>query len=609
MAYNTNEERLVVKGSERITHDLQVNGDAYFKGNVYVDESIKVDNYDVAAYAVLPEEEYNNLSEDERLKPIFYLTKPSGNLYFQGFGYTPDLLPPQVLAVYVNLFNVGDNIGITTHSLSLNVNDVEANLVNASIYGVKDHGFWNNTIDVAVNTVGDTIVTNAQSLYIYDASNMYYNHRQLTDSFVSNPSLITNAPSGFDPMEHCVNMYKMFDNCVLYNPSQPINIPDSVIDMDFAFENCQEFNQPVNISSGVNRLTRTFFNCFKFNQPVNIPDSVTSMGYTFESCAAFNSPVTIPNSVTSMVGTFSGGTYQYRGCGFNQPITIPDSVTDMQRCFKHSDFNQGIIIPDSVTDLSYCFNGSQFDGNIVIGNNVENMSSCFEASSFNRPITIPDSVTNMSQIFYNCPSFNQPITIGGGVRNLYAAFAHTVLNSTVVLNNGLTSIAGLFQMCNTFNQPINIPNSVTNMYMTFAGYDVYYSDIRSVVDFNQPIEIPENVTDMFGCFELCRFNQNINIPAKVTDVRNLFAGGSNFLNPAPFGASVYFLGDNVTNAVSMFGLTDNNVHKDIYCNNATPFLNTDSQTIVGGSITWTQEGDNYYNNAYNITIHSNWHQQ
>ena len=33
MAYNTNEERLVVKGSERITHDLKVNGDAYVIGN------------------------------------------------------------------------------------------------------------------------------------------------------------------------------------------------------------------------------------------------------------------------------------------------------------------------------------------------------------------------------------------------------------------------------------------------------------------------------------------------------------------------------------------------------------------------------------------------
>lgn len=580
MAYNTNEERLVVKGSERITHDLQVNGDAYFKGNVYVDESIKVDNYDVAAYTVLPEEEYNNLSEEERLKPIFYLTQPSGNLYFQEFGYTPDLLPPQVLAVYVNLFNVGDNVGITTHSLSLNVNDVEANLVNASIYGVKDHGFWNNTIDVAVSTVGDTIVTNAQSLYIYDASNMYRNYRQLTDSFVSNPSLITNAPSGFDPMKHCVNMYRMFANCVLYNPSQPINIPNSVIDMDFAFENCQEFNQPVNISSGVNRLTRTFFNCFKFNQPVNIPDSVTTMGYTFERCAAFNSPVTIPNS-----------------------------VTNMHSCFTVSDFNQDIIIPDNVTDLSYCFMQSQFDSNIVIGNNVENMASCFEASSFNRPISFPESVTDISQIFYNCHSFNQPITIGGGVVSLYTPFAHTVLNSTVILNDGLISIAGLFQMCNTFNQPINIPDSVTNMHNCFAGYDIYYSDIRSVTDFNQPIEIPENVTDMSGCFTLCRFNQNINIPAKVTDVRSLFAGGDNFLTTTPFGASVYFLGDNVIDAAGMLYHTDNNIHKDIYCNNATPFLNTDSLTIVGGSITWTQEGDNYYNNVYNITIHSNWHQQ
>jgi hypothetical protein len=42
--------------------------------------------------------------------------------------------------------------------------------------------------------------------------------------------------------------------------------------------------------------------------------------------------------------------------------------------------------------------------------------------------------------------------------------------------------------------------------------------------------------------------------------------------------------------------------KTIITNNTSKFLATNAQSIVGAEITWTQDGDNYYNTEYNIYI-------
>lgn len=147
MAYNTNEERLLVKGSERVTRDLQVTGDVYVGGdltvnnatigelnvaniiangstgidgqvigkengninwinipdpidadnfavnNITINNSATLNGFSIPAMTIMVEDDYNNLGGQIN-KSLFYFTTPNGNLYLNGFGYSPDLLPP-----------------------------------------------------------------------------------------------------------------------------------------------------------------------------------------------------------------------------------------------------------------------------------------------------------------------------------------------------------------------------------------------------------------------------------------------------------------------------------------------------------------------------------
>ena len=205
--YNTNEERLIVKGSERITHDLKVNGSLYVDGNIALNNSIgsegeiitikngtpqwqpvsntasyndlvannaqigsldvsaltvnntsgndgqvlgvvngnlewftsttidtndfvvnritindsaKINNYDVTAFTVMMEDDYNNLPLIDKRKGLFYLTQPNGNLYFKGYSYLPNILSEPVYSVWVNM---GSQVNtVTTQSLVLSDN-------------------------------------------------------------------------------------------------------------------------------------------------------------------------------------------------------------------------------------------------------------------------------------------------------------------------------------------------------------------------------------------------------------------------------------------------------------------------------------------------------
>ena len=266
-----------------------IDADNFSVNNFYVNNIAKVNNYDVTAYTVIAEGDYNNLSSTAKKEPLFYLTRPNGNLYFQGYGYSPSYLPPPDYSVYVNLFKM--NQSVTTHSLVLDATDVTNGFVNGSgIYGVKAGNEWNNSVSIGLNTWGDTVTTNADELYIYNASNMYNNCQSLTDTFICNPSLITNAPEGYDPMKHCTNMARTFYNCNNFN--QPVTIGNNVTDMYSTFQSCKNFNQPITIPDSVTNMYSTFFSCSNFNQLITIPDSVTSIGnFTFYYCTIF-SPTT-----------------------------------------------------------------------------------------------------------------------------------------------------------------------------------------------------------------------------------------------------------------------------------------------------------------------------
>ena len=404
-----------------IVNNITINNSATVNGDVFTHKG-----FDVASTKLIMEDNYNNLGAEAR-NDAFYITGPNGNMYFMGMKWTPSYVPiyPDSYVAYVDLPKMAYNqYSMTISTLTFTSDAVTNRFVNGGKYnGIYKKTPFEASLDVSapIGTQANTgsIITNANELYIVDASNMYYNCRNLTDTFISNPSLITNSPKGYNPMRYCTNMANTFNRCSSFN--QPVNIPDSVTNMASTFYGCGNFNQLVNIPDNVMDMDNTFYYCYNFNQPVNIPNSVRYMSNTFYHCSNFNQPVNIPNSVTRLYGTFSD-------CyNFNQPVNIPDSVREIPDTFHYcSNFNQPVNIPNSVTNMDNTF---------------------YHCSNFNQPVNIPNSVTVMYGTFNNCTSFNQPVNIP----------------------NSVISMSSTFSGCSNFNQPVSIPNSVTDMFYTFLG--------------------------------------------------------------------------------------------------------------------------------------------
>ena len=395
--------------------DLTVNNSTVVNGNVFTHMG-----FDVASTNIIDEDRYNNLGDAAR-NDAFYVTSPNGNMYFMGAKWVPSYVPYYSIA-YVYLPNMANNMqALTTSTLTFTSGAVTNSFVNgdeySTIYKKTPFGLVvDRSLPVGTQANDGSIITNANELYIVDASNMYKLCYNLTDTFICNPSLVTNAPSDYDPMRYCTNMANMFRGC--HNFNQPIRIPDWVTNMDSTFLGCNNFNQPVNIPDSVLELTNTFYNCNHFNQPVKIGNSVTNMDRTFYGCHPFNQPVNIPDSVTSMASTF------YWCNRLNQPVKIGNSVTNMDRTFIHcNNFNQPVNIPDSVTTMS------------------ETFRNCI---NLNQPVNIPNGVTNMNFTFYNCNNFNQPVNIPDSVLELTNTFYNckTLSNSTVPIHISHTIALG-----------------------------------------------------------------------------------------------------------------------------------------------------------------------
>lgn len=453
-----------------------IDADNFYVNNIYVNNIAKVNGFDVTSYSIVAEDDYNNLTLNEKRSPVFYLTLPNGNLYFQRYRYSPSMLPPLIANVYVNLF--GMNRSITTHSLELGVETVTNNLINgSSIYAVQDEDGWNNAVSVGVDAGSDTIYTNAIGLYIHDASGMYNGCYNLTDSFICNPNLITNAPVDYDPMKYCVSMYDMFNGCTSFN--QPITIPETVTSVGRMFYN-SVFNSSVEITNGVTNLAYMFYNAYSFNYPITIPDTVNNLNHTFDS-SGFNQPITIPGSVADMNYAFANSLTQGARAGyFNQPITISNGVGSMAHVFeRRTTFNQPLTIPQSVWSLDNALNGCEvFNSTVTIlgSPSVENLFR--NCRNYNKAFTVPPDAIFASGLFFNCTNFSQSVRFPVGTYYLSEAFyGCTNFDDVVYIErpNDLR-VEGMFTGCTAFANswtrihlnhlvPLNTSNATYNRFV------------------------------------------------------------------------------------------------------------------------------------------------
>jgi hypothetical protein len=335
---------------------------------------------------------YRNVMSDPVL--AFVATAPFGNIYFAGKKIADancDVKLEELELGNITLSATASTASLVftdasvTNNFSFGVNVKVSSILGSDVFSGSRE---NLPYGIDVNNANGVITTNVKNTSFTTFSNLFMDASSMTDCFLTNPSLIVNAPSGY-------------------------NVWNNVSSMAHTFFRCTNFNQPVTIPVGVTNMSGTFTVCKNLNQPITIPNSVTDMSHAFEQCTNFNQPIAIPNSVTDMTNTF-------QECfNFNQSIVIPNSVTNLNRAFKScGTFNKPVTISNGVTNM------------------VETFCNC---SNFNQPIIIPDSVTNMYQMLAMYPGtgkFNSTVTIGKGITNMSGAFYNCVAlaSSTVPIH-------------------------------------------------------------------------------------------------------------------------------------------------------------------------------
>ena len=226
----------------------------------------------------------------------FIATAPFGNIYFAGKKIADANCDIKVteLAIEKSRSSPSNSIiGASAPTSSLVFTDapVTNNLldfrVNATVTSILGSDVFNKSranfpYGLDINKSSGVTTTNIKNTY-FDFYSLFLDCHAMTDCFLTNPSLIVNAPSGY-------------------------NVWNGVTSMTDTFKACWNFNKPITIPNGVTTMYGTFDSCHNFNQPITIPDSVTEMSYTFEDCDNFNQPITIPKNAERLYGTFKNCT-------------------------------------------------------------------------------------------------------------------------------------------------------------------------------------------------------------------------------------------------------------------------------------------------------------
>ena len=261
---------------------------------------------------------YQNIISDPVL--AFVATAPFGNIYFAGKKIADANCDVKVEKLSMGKYLDSSSLPIISTStptsslvftdapVTNNLLDFRLDVKVTSILGsdVCNESMTNLPYGLDINMSNGVITTNIKNTYFIDFQDLFLGCHAMTDCFLTNPSLIVNAPSGYNVWNGITSMHGTFRYC--YNFNQPITIPDSVIAMPNTFEGCYNFNQPITIPKNVARLAGTFRYCYNFNQPITIPDSVIAMPLAFAGCNNFNQPITIPKKCTGLWNTFENCT-------------------------------------------------------------------------------------------------------------------------------------------------------------------------------------------------------------------------------------------------------------------------------------------------------------
>ena len=248
-------------------------------------------------------------------------------------------------------------------------------------------------------------------------------------TWAKQPKLTGNIP--YIP-KNVVNLSYAFYQCKDLSIQKSLILPDTIIDMSYAFTNIGGDYLPTSLPSKVVNISHAFSDIgisFGFEKEYrcygkipNIPNTVKDMSYAFDSLGNVTGSIPIiPNSVTNMSSAF----HDCRNLTGSLP-KIPNSVSDMSDAFYDCFNLTGSIpnIPNSITNMAFTFyNCRNLTGSVPnIPNSVTDMSEtfmhCYRLSSSNVYIH-SNNVSNATNCFYNM----------GNTMNIYVHAGTATYNS------------------------------------------------------------------------------------------------------------------------------------------------------------------------------------
>jgi len=227
---------------------------------------------------------YKNVISD----PIFAFvaTAPFGNIYFAGKKIADANCDVKVEGLEIRA--IGEE-AYSSASVSLVFTDTPvtnnfsrklgSDVTVTSVLGsdVVDGYHENLPYGLAVNKSNGVIATNIKNTHFWSFDDLFNGSEAMTDCFLTNPSLILNAPTGYNVWNNVSSMINAFMGCSNFN--QPITIPNSVKYMRDAFRFCSNLNQPITLPNGKNGLylPNTFDACTKLassSVPIHISHEI-----------------------------------------------------------------------------------------------------------------------------------------------------------------------------------------------------------------------------------------------------------------------------------------------------------------------------------------------
>ena len=598
MAYNTQEERLIVKGSERITRDLQVNH------NIYVNQDINAKDVYVQ----------NNLSVN------------TGNIENIS---TNNL---NVANAVINSFNANtstiENLNANNFSVTnLIVNNTTGN--DGEVLGkVNGNLGWLNTTPVIVmeeNDYNNLNVIPSNLFYLtMPNGNLYVNHYGYAPSILPPPPYywafmelhniglneaildftkdvaITNALLGDSTIintEKCTGKY-------LIEPTNIINVsmtsPNMIqtnadyiyfTNISYAFANCNLYNNERNVflfdSSAIINKTENY----------NPWDYVQDASYAFYNCKVNALVAKVGNNVINASHMYDN-MYFYNsseGSGKSHGLT-------------------GVVCPDSVIDASYMYysalDTSVWRHNLYVGNNVINASHMFaHAQAYYNVYSLHWDINNSvvsdaSYMFVNANTYilpELPVTLTNASGMYEHTYVATHTYKTPVCPDTIINAHAMYSQCRGIQGNPVVGNNVIDASEMYLWYEYPAQPVcsGSVINASMMYSGSINIIGSPVC------------PNSVVDAGYMYSACSNLTGRAIIGRNVEYARSIYDGCVNLSGdayvySTKLNFNSPRGFNNAFLGCTNLVRVHINHLIKLGNTGNNIYNALINNMTGINW---